>query len=217
MKVISYNGAIAALQFVPDEIVPLGGYFIPKLIAEIAKRYQFATLPKSSQEVTEIGAKFKIGHFNGINIVELGFFNDVLSVTTRDTKDSEAVLSDAAQWLKDTFAFRDPTTPAIPAFQSDLVVEFDNSPEKIASPFAALTAFIQEERDKLKYPFKPVSFGRLSFGADPLITGPNAEFTVERRADVAWEKGRYFSKAYLTTSAHIKGLELLDKLLGKKR
>jgi hypothetical protein len=220
VKVVSKDGATAALTFIPDEVKPLGGYYLLGVIAAIAQRYGFGKSP-TYQEVTTSGARFHHGHLvvgqRDIAINELGFYNDAVGVTTTDTKDSEVVLKDLVAWLKATYKFRDPTTPFARAYQSDLVVEFDNDPSDALRAFDPLIKFLGQQREKLGQNEKVIGFHRLAFGADPMVPGPNADFLVERRSNMPWEGGRYFSKAHLPTDVHIEALKLFDDLLGKKR
>lgn len=61
---------------------------------------------------------------------------------------------------------------------------------------------------------KEVQFSRIAFGADPIGIGATPEFIIERRAEIPWRIGLYFSKAHMETQAHIRALEMLDTLLG---
>jgi hypothetical protein len=220
MKVITYEGGIAALQFVTDEVRPPNGYYLPAVLESIAKRYEIAKSP-TVQEAVAGGARFQIGRLTSrnieISIVELGIYNDAVSVTTQNTADSEVVLHDVVHFLIKHHSFREPITKPLPAFQSDVIVEFENDPEDAFEDLEPLRKFLQDQRKKLHHPFKPVQFNRFAFGADPLLPGPNADFLIERRAKVLWDTKRYFSKAHLPTDAHIKALEMFDKLLGKRR
>jgi hypothetical protein len=219
VKVISKDAAIAAISIVPDELKPLGGYYLGGIIAAVTQRYQFAKSPTVQDAIAE-GARFQQGRFirgeKQIAITELGLYNDALAVTTTDTKDSQLVLSDLFGWLQETFKFREPITKPVPAFQSDLVVEFEHDPSDAFASFKPLVQFLQQQRENLGHQKKPIAFNRLAFGADALLPGPNADFLIERRVGVPWEMGRYFAKAHLQTDAHIEALELLEKLLAEK-
>lgn len=219
MKIISKDGAIAALSFIADEVKPLGGYYVPGLLAAMQERYQFGKTP-THEEATTVGARFQNGHFSmgkrDIALAEVAIYREAIAVTTTDTKDSEIVLTELIEWLIATFKFRQPSTPPVRAYQSDLIVEFDNNPEKAFDHFQKLSTLLQNFRGKLGHQAKPVQFNRFALGCDPILPGPNADFIVERRAGILWEQGRYFSKAHLPTDAHIEALELFDKLLAKR-
>lgn len=221
MKVVSQDGGIASLAYIPDEVKPLKGFHIPTMLSAIAERYQLAKSP-SVDDARTAGARFNIGRFSRadreVNITELGVFNDALAVTTTDTDDAEFVLNDLFAWLKGTFHLREPTTPPIRFYQSDLVVKFNNDPSAAFGGLSEFISLIQAQmipsnaRTK-----KPVQFNYIAFGADPVGAGVSPEFTVARRLGVPWDLGMYFSKAHMTTQNHIRALELLDALLGKNR
>lgn len=215
MKVISKDAAIAAITFIPDEVKPLSGYYVPALLAAIAERYQLALSP-SVKEATEAGAKFKQGRFvkhgKEIAIADLAIFNDALSATTTDTADSEVVIHDLFAWLKQIFNYRDPVTKPNYLFQSDLVVEFANDPAEKFGSLAPLFELLQKVMGTTMELRNPIQFSRIAFGAEP---GPAPEFLVERRAGAAWTSKRYFCKAHMPTDSHIRALELLDTILAR--
>lgn len=221
MKVVSQDGAIATMLFMADEVKPLKGYHLPALLKAIGDRYGAVKSP-SLDDARTTGAKFENAIFvsNGrdISIPTLALHNDGFSISTTDTDDSEIVLNDLFGWLKEEFNFRDPATPAMCIYQSDLIVQFDNNPEEALGLIAPFLSFIQEEMTPANaYTKKPVQFGGMWFGADPLGPGGAPEFTIGRRINTPWRLGLYFSKANMKTSAHVRALTMLDGLLGKKR
>jgi hypothetical protein len=219
MKVISQDGAAATLLFVPDEVKPLKGYHLPELLLAVGQKYGAAKTP-TVEEAKGSAARFENGIFSDghrkIPLVALTLHNDAIIATTTDTDDSELVIDNLFAWLKESFGFREPVTPAVRLYQSDLVVQFDNDP---ANAFGQITSFINFIQEEMTPPNatsrKPVQFGYISFGADPIGPGATPEFTIARRANVPWRLGFYFSKAHMRTSAHIRALELLDNLMGK--
>lgn len=221
MNVISQDGALASIHFVPDEVKPVKGINLPVLIKAIAERYAVVKAP-TLDEARTTGAKFENGIFRDgdreIAIIQLGIFNDLVNVTATDTTDCEAVLEDLLAWLKTEFRFRDPTTTPTRYYQSDLVVKFDNDPSHAFEWMKSFISFIQEQMTPANARFKkPVDFSAIVFGTDPTAPGATPEFTVARRINTAWEVGLYFSKASMPTRAHIRALELLDRLLAKKK
>lgn len=220
MKVISQDGAVATLSFIADEAKPVKGYNLPTLIDAIGKRYR-AVITPTVEETRSTGAKFQNATFMAgdreIAIPQLAIHRDGIVVTTTDTADSDVVLDDAFEWLKQNFGFREPMTPAIRTYQSDLVIRFDNDPGAAFGGIADFLKFIQGEMTPGNAPSKKdVQFSLIAFGADPIGAGVTPEFTVARRGDVPWRLGLYFSKAHMRTSSHIKALELLDRLLGRR-
>ena len=140
-----------------------------------------------------------------------------LGINTTDTADSELVVGDLFEWLKEEFKFREPTTSVLRIYQSDLVVRFDNSPESLLGGLSRFVSFVQQEMTPPNaHSKKPIEFHLMGLGADPIAPGPSPEISIARRVGVPWRIGLYFSKAHMRTSAHIKALELLDELLGEK-
>jgi len=218
MKLVSKFSATAGTQFIADEVKPLSGYKIPTLISAIAERYEFSKTP-TVEETTSTGAKFQNGRLiaKNINIAELGTFNDGLSVTTTDTDDSQAVLNDLYRFLKENFGLREPSTKPVHAFQSELIVDFDNNADHALKTFNPLIALLQKETEAINGLKKRAHFNRIDFSSDPSEPGPNLLFLIERRTGVPYDTNRYFCRAYLPTSAHIRTLKLLDEILGEKK
>lgn len=218
MKLISKDAGLAAIGIVIDEAKPLSGYSLPAMLQAVTTRYEMAKSP-TIQETTATGAKFQNGRLASKNIVitELSIHNNSIAATTTDTKDSEIVVNDLLGFMRKEFGFREFTTKPVRVFQSDLIVEFDNDPDKALSLFAPLRELLQKEAESVNGLKKPIQFNRIDFGSDPILTGPNAVFLIERRAGIPYSENRYFCKAYMQTDAHLRALELMDKLLGKAK
>lgn len=221
MKLIAKDAAIAALAVLPDEVRPLEALDVPRFIEAIADRYGLAKVPTLEQTKAQ-GAKFQNGRMKiGSKehaITELAVYNDAFSVTTNDTDDSLLVLTDLVKWLRKAFHFREPTTPPIHLYQSDLIVAFDNDPQESFTGIGEFLHYIFEAMTPPNaHTKKPVVFSRIAFGADPSVPGVSPEFTIERRQNTPWRFKHYFSKAHMPTERHVRGLELLDKALGRGR
>jgi len=221
MKIISQDGAAATLIFVPDEVKPFKGYHLPELLLAIGKRIEAAKIP-SLEDARSSAARFENGVFvdgaRRINLGALTLHNDAIIATTTDTDESDFVVDSLFAWLKNDFGFRDPSTPAVRVYQSDLVIQFDNDPDHTFGLIAPFINFIQQEMTPPNMPSKKaVQFAHIAFGADPIGVGATPEFTISRRVNLPWRLGLYFSKAHMRTSAHIKALEMLDGLLGEAR
>jgi hypothetical protein len=218
MKLISKEAAIAAMTLIADEVKPINGWNIPELLRALTERYEFAKSP-SLQETITSGAKFEHGRLldKNINIAELNVLGTGISAKTVDTSDSEVILKDLYGFLKKTFGFRDPISKPVHVFQSELVVEFDNNPDRTIKSFAPLTALLQKEVEVTSGIKKQFQLHRLDFASDPMEPSTiNALFLIERRAAVPYASNRYFCRAYMSTDAHIRALELLDKIFSGK-
>lgn len=217
MKLISKEAAIAAITIIPDEVKPLNGWNIPELLRTITERYEFAKSP-SVQETQATGAKFQNGRLvaKNINIAELNVFNNGIGAKTTDTNDSEVVIKDLYRFLKKRFDFREPSTKPVRVFQSELIVEFKNNPDHTLKAFGPLISLLQREAEAISGIKKQIQLNRIDFASDAIVPGPNVVFLIERRAGVPYASNRYFCRAYMPTDAHIRALELLDKLLAVK-
>jgi len=217
MELISQDGAMASLIFISDQVRPVKGFYLPRLLRAIAERYKTAKAA-STEEARTSGAIFQDGTFDdggrSIGIGTLRLFNDGIAAITTDTVDSDLVLDDLFAWLKQEFQFRDPSTPFIRVYQSDLVVKFDHDPASAFGLIQSFLDFIQGQGPPTAHPTKSVVFRNIAFSADPTVPGLTPEFTIERRTNVPWRLGLYFSKAHMQTKAHIRALEILDGLLG---
>jgi hypothetical protein len=214
MKLIAKSGGIAALSVIQDEVRPLKGVSLPTMLEAITARYSFER-KSSIEEVNKSGARFYNGYFlaKKIAIIELAIFSDAIHVTTTDTADSETVQKDVAKWLIAEFKFREPTTKPRRAYQSDLVVDFENNPDRALQLFKPLTNYIQTVTNEVNGENRTQEFSRIDFGTDPSISGANVSFLIERRAGVPWSTNRFFCKAHMQTDRHYKALILMDKLL----
>ena len=208
MKLVSKGAAQFTLTFLPDEVRPHEGLYLPDVIDAIASRYHVVNKPEIAKLGNE-GAKFQNARYTSadrtINILEVSLFSDGLSATTTDTKDSELVLSDLFAWIKVEFGFRDPRISATPSYQSDLVVSFDFEPGRT---FERLSKFIFALNATSPVPMDLSGF---AFASDP-ATPAKALFTLERRLNTPWSAGLYYSRASMQTEAHIQALEELDRV-----
>lgn len=218
MKLVTKD--VARVQWIidPDEVRPLRGLYLPELFQQVSERYELAQRP-TLEEAAKSGARFSPGRFvsdKEIIIRELAIFDDGFSVTTSDTSDSELVLNDLFQWLRQAFEFRDPLTKNVRVFQSDLVVDFDNDPLEAFKRFSPVLALVQEEMESIRGSKMPLLFNRLGFACDAeKFPGATTEFGFERRQGAPWTSNRYFCRAHIRSAAHIRALELLDSLLAK--
>ena len=60
MKIITNQGGRAYQKVVPDEVSPIGGYYIPDTMRLISVRYGFSQIP-SMEDIKTKGVVFKDG------------------------------------------------------------------------------------------------------------------------------------------------------------
>jgi hypothetical protein len=134
MKLISTEFGQSFQQYVIEELRPLsGGLYFPGLIAAVAERYKFATVPTVS-DVAQQGARFAEGflpvNVKIIAIRQLGIYNDGIIIAAWNTDDSDIVLKDVVSWATEMFKLREPITRYPIEYLSSVVVEFDVTVER---------------------------------------------------------------------------------------
>jgi hypothetical protein len=205
-----------------EEVLPLGGVNDRELIDAIADRYAFLKRPDLAKDDTKKdGYKFASGGFSfnssTFRIGEFSIFSDGLVVNAIATDGSEAFLDDVINFAKGNFGFRDFETSPKRYFLSQIVVEFDHSPEKLLKLLDVLESIISTPLERIFGMAIPMKFARLDFGFDK-TSKPNPSpaivqnFVIERRAGISFEKERYFCAAPMRTAEHTEVLVQIEKL-----
>ena len=147
------------------------------------------------------------------------FATTVTVVTRTSTDDSDAVLSDLAEWIQSTFAVN--AKPIFPInYLSHLEFELENSVAQKLSFFNPISDRITEHVKSYGFtacpPYQPTAV-YLYFDNGILTNPPTLAlpFSIDRRAGVPFEENKYFSQAPLKTHDHISVLTELDRLLWK--
>jgi hypothetical protein len=223
MKLISTEFGQSFQPYLLEELRPLnGGLYLPGLIAAVADRYKFASVPTINDALQQ-GAKFAEGFLlvNGqiISIRQLGIYNDGMIVVAWNTDESDLILEEVMTWATQTFRLREPITRTRRVYISSVVVEFDFSIERA---FHTLSEFIRIYEAALKSAYDwefPIEPTRITFGADPtkMPQHRSADFLIERRAGRSFPECRYFSSVPLRTSAHVDLLARLETVIREIR
>ena len=223
MKIIAYEASRLTVLFPYEEVVPLAGVNDREIIEKVTARYKFLKSPSLvSEEITKNGYRFEAGQIN-INgaierIADFTIYRDGIVINSAKTDNSEALLDDVMGYMKDEFSYRDFITSPRRYFQSQIVVEFDRSPETLIVPLDKIGAAISEPLKEIYGTDIPMKFGRLDFAADKLKLSAPApatvhNFIIERRIGIPFEKERYFCSAPFRTATHISVLEKIEALL----
>lgn len=223
MRVINYDSSRVTSLFPLEEIIPLSGVNDREIIEALTGRYKFLKSPDlTKDDVTKDGYKFASGQFSFessiFRITEFSIFRDGLVILATKTDGSEAFLEDVIAYMQKEFSFRDFETKPRRYFLSQIVVEFDRSPERLLKSLEKLTAIISEPLEQIFGMKIPMKFGRLDFDFDKM-TKPNPSpgvvhrFILERRAGIPFEKERFYSAAPMRTAEHEKVLEEIESLI----
>lgn len=219
MKIISIEGGRAAQSFVPDEISPPAGLYLPELIRLVSDRYGFASQP-SVESATKQGAKFGQGRLiagsKKINITELGIYNDAAHADTKNTTDSDFVLEDIINWARQTFTFREPLTVISRKYESAIVVEFE---KKIGGALRAFENIGRSVAGALREAYgvnANIDIARIAFASDitPSYELHRSDFLLERRIGRPYSENRFYSVAPVRTEVHLNLLETFERELG---
>lgn len=221
MKIIAYENCRVTMLFPLEEIVPLGGANDSDIIAKVQARYHFGRGPElKSEEIAKNGYKFEGGHFNHaemtVRIVDLALYRDGVVVNGIETEVVEAFLDDVVEFMRREFGFRDFITKPRKYFQSQIIVEFAQSPAKLIRSFDKITAAISDPLKRIYDLEVPVGFARLDFETDKTTTQASAaiqRFIIERRAGISFDRERYFSAAPMRTRDHLAVLEQIEGLI----
>jgi len=209
MNLISKDLGRTTQQFQTDEVLPIGGLYVPDFVRLVSERYGFKP-PPNMADGTQAGTTFQYGqHIAGNRktyIRDIMIYSDAVSVATHDTESAEFVLDDFFSWGEHALGFRTPTTKMPRRFESNVVVEFEKDFERSFERFESLTRKLSNDA---------VATTKFAFGSDPLATSPQerAAFMIERRVNISYSSNRFFSAATLSTATHIEYLEEFEGLM----
>jgi hypothetical protein len=223
MRIIAYETSRLTVLFPYEEVVPLAGVNDREIVEKITARYKFLKSPSLvGEETTKSGYRFEAGqitvHGTVERIADFAIFRDGIVINSAKTDNSEALLDDVIGYMKHEFSYRDFITPPRRYFQSQIVVEFDRSPEKLIVPLNKIAAAISEPLKEIYGSDIPMKFGRLDFAADKLglsVPAPTTlhNFIIERRFGIPFEKERFFCSAPCRSATHVSVLEKIEALL----
>jgi hypothetical protein len=223
VKIISQETTRVTTLFPLEEIVPIGGV-TNDIVEKIKEKYKFFRVPdlsKPREEINKNGYKFESGefHFEGrsVIIMEFGVYSDGLVVVSHTTERGEAFLDDVIKWMRKDYGFREFETEPRRYFQSQVVVEFDRPFGKLISALTDVINVISEPLEPIYRTKDKVGFCRLDLEYDKATSGISVavtRFILERRANIPYEKERYYSAAPMRSADHLRTLEKIESILG---
>jgi hypothetical protein len=178
------------------------------------ERYKFLVYPVVPSDFDlQKGTKYEGGEFefNGDKIaVSLTVYLNGWSVDTQvSTEASDAFLADLSAWLSKSFKIREGNWVSRILYDSQVgfisEVRLSESLNKLkAIKELIINSSGNEQED----------FTALVFGSDPASKNPTIPtFSFERRVNVNFSENKYYSKAALPTSEHIRLVEQVEAIL----
>lgn len=226
MNIVAYDSARVTFLFSLEETIPLAGVDTRSLFESISQRYDFAVSPElspSRDDVQRTGFQFSSGRFlykdAFVDIANFSVYTDGIVATSVDTDVAEAFVEDAIGWLIFEKSFRHPASSPRRFYQSHIVFDMDASLDGLAPHFQRAAGEIHR-RVSERFPHAlPAMIARLEFDCDHSggqSTLPIPRFTIERRANVSFDRNRYFSSAPLKTGSHVDLLRDVSSILAQR-
>jgi hypothetical protein len=181
--------------------VPLG-----EMMARMKDRYRFQIFPTRLEDLDAAkGLAYQHGVFTFTKQIGVSLYiynNGWIADTLDSTEASNAFLVDLAAWLSKDLGMRD-AGELLTETRYDSQVEFESDIN-----FASLTK-LSEFTSLLRSTTKATSeLSALLFRAEK----GSVNFSVERRDNVAFAEKKYFSKALLPTTEHLRLLQEFERI-----
>lgn len=218
MRLVKNQAGRVTIIYIQDEVLPEGGYYFSELIRLFGERYSFQKIPTLEEAKQETKFEGGVARIEDglINIHQLLFYNDGISVLASDTDSALEVLRDAIDWTQSVLGFRKPLTPPYYVYENHAVVDFERQMSELVKAFSIMKAsFDAAARRVYSHPFDSHFIG-LRIGVDPAEArkAPKVPFEITRRDGFPYSENRFFCTAPLPTDEHMALLVLLDESLG---
>jgi hypothetical protein len=222
MKLILSTNSSVAVRVPSEDVVPDKGLIEQDLINFVMRLYRFPAPPQilptpNGNHLLFQGGKAVIGT-DTYPVMQLAVIpnGDIITSTTTDI--GAMIIRDFIQNLDEGLGYRFSKAPYHFNYISNLITEFDKPLEQLNNTFSVIERLLGDAIDRPSGPFK---LKRLAFGfgnpRPPSIINleafDNADFIIERRADVPYSQNRYFCSAPLQTGDHIRVLEQIESTI----
>lgn len=193
-----------------------GQLFMPLAASALVQRYHFQKYPTDA--LADPPLTFTHGLFRDTAIQQLSIYNDGIVVESASPSDLlDDFLKDLFGWGESEFGLKEvPALRIARVYESALVVSMDIDDEKIMPWAAPAMKVMREKWEKGGRPAGPIMFQGVRLTTDP--TNRNITpitFNLERRANIPFERGIYFSAAPLSTTDHLEVLAQIEKALAR--
>lgn len=196
------------------ELNPRGKVFLPNLVPFIVERFKFAKYPASVADYdTGKGISFEAGFFDGEVVDNFTLYSDGVKLDLRSTTENGVrIIGDTLAWLRDFGIAYDESTVTRWAFVSNIVF---NSQLQLTSLSPALTRMCEKANTLLKADprnVKRYEVDTIKIDLDRTLGDIKiSPIIIQKRANVPFSEGRFFSAAPLRTEPHIALLEEFEK------
>jgi hypothetical protein len=224
MKLINSLQGAAAIQVSADDVLPVRGLVINDLIRFIGDTYQFIVRPQITSEIALAQHfTFQAGEFSKgddkFAIAQLSILpnGDVITATSTDI--AQMIMDDYIERLDNVLNFRFGSAKMQRFYLSSLVVEFEapGIAENIES-MAKIESILNREIHRPEMPFKikRLAFGYGDVNAQQILSIDSIEksdLVLERRSGEPYSNNRFYSSAPVSTSEHVRILNLIEQAL----
>ncbi len=197
------------------DLNPRGAAYYPDIVAAMVQRYKFQTYPQKVEDFNEQkGVVLAEGKLGDKVVEKVVVYNWGITLeTTSSTRDSEELLEEALAWatanLKLTYK---PEMVKRKAYVSQ-VTFFSEAPILSLNPVLGTIANKLSEtvsaNMNLPNVFHPLGvFLNIDATAQPT---PVQVFSIERRQNIPFSDGKYFSSAPVPTDAHIELIKEFER------
>lgn len=207
MKLSAISLARAFYFVESQDLNPRGTTFFPDVVRGVVERFNFQKFPQKFEDFDEDkGIAFEMGKSGPRNIERLTIYNHGLALDTRSsTQDSETILLDALTWASEKLGLAfNPAMIKRRAYVSHFTF-FSDVPLLVTHPaldhIAKKVSELVSSNLKLDSVFAPS--GTLVTLDPESQKLPVSAFTIERRQNIAFSEGKYFSAAPLPTDVHL--------------
>lgn len=196
------------------ELNPRGRLYFPALVPHIVERFGFSQFPSEPKDFDEKnGIAFKEGFYGGMNVDELTLYGDGIKIDVRSsTEDGRAILLDTLEWLSlEHGVHYDDSSINRWAFVSNLSFESGIDLDVLSPVLTNLKERLNAELRGDGRALRGVRVNSVHLDIDRSYgSTPISSFTIERRKNIDFSKGKFFSAAPLPTATHLKILEQFE-------
>jgi len=199
--------------------------YLPDVIMAVAEHYKFVERPIDiSQLIAHADAQaqkpavFRHGkvEIEGRSLVieELQVFtNGLIAVTPNDTVDADLIADDVFRWANEVLNIQFESIKPT-GHLSQLEIRFERDLNALFSPLRDVGNAINRNLEDFWDPMPPYQLVGMHFGLDA-VKAPKINpglFKIERRIEMPFELGLYFSEASMTTKNHMEILGLFEQI-----